>query len=239
VEGVLITGDLSEGDDVVFQLRRLAESLRQTIFFVLGNHDFYGASIASMRNAVSSLSREIPSLVYLTDSQPVELAPGSFLVGEDGWGDATRGDYENSRVRMNDFTAIEDFMRLDPTGWPHLMRQQGAESAQRLADKLGALAGKAERVLVATHVPPFRRSCWYQGHTTDDNWAPFFVCGQVGETLERFAAEHPRLRVDVVCGHTHHGGTAAIRDNLTVYTAGAEYGAPAVERVLEIDRRGG
>ena len=232
-DGLIITGDLSEADDVGFQLRRIAESFPVTIFFVLGNHDFYGASIASTRRNVASLARDVPSLCYLTDVSSIELMPGLFLVGEDGWGDGAEGDYENSTVRLNDFVAVKDFCRVDPISWPRLIREQGMESAGRLRSKLETLPDSAREVLVATHVPPFRESCWYEGKTTDDNWAPFFVCGSVGEVLKQFAMEHPEVKMTVLCGHTHHSGTAEIMPNLVVHTASADYGTPKVERVLE------
>lgn len=233
-DGILITGDLSEADDLLFQLGRIAESLPGNIFFVLGNHDFYGSSIASTRRNVTSLVREIPSLCYLTDSAPVEMVPGRFLVGEDGWGDGVVGDFENSPVRLHDFQLIKDFKRVDPIDWPGLIREQGAESARRLKRKLAAVAKSAAEVLVATHVPPFRESCWYEGKTTDDYWAPFFVCGQVGDVLREFALENPTIQTTVVCGHTHHGGIAEIEPNLKVLTASAEYGSPRIERLLEL-----
>lgn len=232
-DGVLITGDLSEADDVVFQLRRIAESFSASIYFVLGNHDFYGSSIASTRQRVSSLARDVGTLCYLTDSSAIELTDASFMVGEDGWGDGTVGDYENSPVRLSDFQLIKDFHRADPISWPRLLRDQGAESADRLRSKLAALPDSTRDVLVATHVPPFRESCWYEGKTTNDDWAPFFVCGQVGAVLKQFAFEHPQVRTTVLCGHTHHGGTAEMLPNLVVHTAAADYGAPRVERVLE------
>ncbi|MEL7336627.1 MAG: metallophosphoesterase [Planctomycetota bacterium] len=232
-DAILITGDLSEGDDVSFQLRRLGETFDADVFFVLGNHDFYGTSIAEGRRHAVAAVREIPSLHYLTDQSPIELTPGRFLIGDDGWGDATEGDYENSIVRLNDFTAIRDFRESESAAWPRLLRDQGHQSAQRIARKLNSVVGDAHEIVVATHVPPFRESCWYEGKTTDDHWAPFFVCGAVGSTLKQFAFENPNIRTTVLCGHTHHGGTAQMAENLVVLTASAEYGRPSVERVFD------
>lgn len=49
-------------------------------------------------------------------------------------------------------------------------------------------------VIVATHVPPYRESCWYEGKISDDNWAPFFVCGQVGEVLLWYSERKPKVK---------------------------------------------
>lgn len=232
-DAVVITGDISEGEDVVFQLRRIAESLSIDIHFVLGNHDFYGSSIAATRQNVKLACRESKSLIYLTDSAPIRLAPGSYLIGEDGWGDATVGDYESSTVRLNDFLLIKDFRRVDPISWPRLLRDEGNEASQRLLGKLARLPDECQRAIVATHVPPFREACWYEGKTTDDNWAPFFVCGQVGETLRQFAKNHPSIELTVLCGHTHHAGEAVLEENLRVLTGAAEYGEPTKQQVFE------
>lgn len=232
-DAIVITGDISEADDVGFQLRRIEETFDVPIYFVLGNHDFYGSSIGATRQATQAIARESDSLGYLTDCGPVELVNGVYLLGEDGWGDATEGDYESSFVRLNDFVAIKDFTRADRIDWPRLLNQLGAESAERLLEKLIALPAATREVLVATHVPPFRDACWYEGKTTDDNWAPFFVCGQVGHVLRRYAIEHPEIKITVLCGHTHNGGGATIEPNLIVHTAGADYGQPRVERIWE------
>jgi len=234
---LVITGDISEGDDVVFQLRRIAESLTVPIHFVLGNHDFYQSSIGATRRQVIELCRESARLHYLTDLAPLELAAGVFLVGEDGWGDAKCGDYEHTPVRLNDFQRIDDFRGADTAQRKQMLVRQGQASAQRLQRKLTELPPSASDVLVATHVPPFRDACWYQGRTTDDLWAPFFVCGAVGDVLLEFSRERPGCRCHVVCGHTHHPGVARLAENLVVYTGGAEYGAPDVGGVVQIRER--
>ena len=233
-DGLILTGDISEADDVAFQLARIAESFNRPIYFVLGNHDFYGASIAYTRRRVTACATQVEPLCYLTEQDPIELEPGSFLTGEDGWGDAREGDFAGSPVRLADFLKIKDFRRVDPISWPRLMQEQGDESAERLGGKLDGVSGTAKQIVVATHVPPFRESCWYEGRTADDFWAPFFVCAQVGKVLRRFALRHPRIEITVLCGHTHHGGVAQIGDNLKVLTASADYGRPAIERVLEL-----
>lgn len=235
-EAVLISGDISEGADVAFQLQRMAESIPRPIYFVLGNHDFYQSSIARTRQQVIELCREHPQLSYLSDCGPVSLSDDVVLLGDDGWGDATVGDYEGSLVRLNDFDRIEDFRRRDPQDWKSMLRHQGEESAARLRQKIDAIPQHVRSVLVTTHVPPFREACWYEGKTTDDNWAPFFVCGQVGRVLRESARERPDCRWTVLCGHTHNAGVATIAPNLIVYTGGADYGHPEVEGWIEVDQ---
>lgn len=234
-DGLLLTGDISEGDDVIEQLQRLAQSVDVPLYFVLGNHDFYHSSIAATRRAVIEAAREQDQLLYLSDLDPIEIAEDVYLVGDDGWGDATEGDYHGTTVRLNDFRLIEEFVRASPERWQAILQQQGLESAQRLAHKLASIPVTAKAIIVATHVPPFREACWYEGHTTDDNWAPFFVCGQVGKALREAARKHAASSMTVLCGHTHHAGMARIADNLVVHTGAAQYGTPAIQGKLDID----
>lgn len=235
VDGLLLTGDISQAEDVLFQLERLYAAILIPIYYVLGNHDFYGGTIATVRQAATAATRRHPDLHYLSTSDSITLADRIGLVGEDGWGDATVGDYERSPVRLADFKHIDDFRLTDQQRWRELLAQLGRQSQERLLPKLRLAAERCSHVYVLTHVPPFREACWYEGQTTDELWAPFFVCGAVGKALREAASLYPTTRFTVLCGHTHHGGTAVIAENLTVVTGGTEYGSPAISDVFELE----
>jgi 3',5'-cyclic-AMP phosphodiesterase len=72
-----ISGDIGEARSVQRYLRLLENSLQRPIYFVLGNHDFYGGSIASVREGVrdsrwSRLGDLNPGpSVYDTDALPL------------------------------------------------------------------------------------------------------------------------------------------------------------------------
>ena len=233
-DAIIITGDISEGDDVVFQLLRLSDAVTAPIHFVLGNHDFYQSSIDRTRAEVGTAVEKYSRLHYLRDEQVIELTPTLALVGEDGWGDATEGDYERSIVLLNDFRLIEDFRIRHRSQWRSKLESLGRDAAIRLQNKLEQACAQYSSVLVATHVPPFREACWYEGRTTDDHWAPFFVCGQVGRVLLDEGKRNPLSRIEVFCGHTHHGGVAVLAPNLTVITGGAVYGRPEITKVIDV-----
>jgi predicted phosphodiesterase len=239
VDGIIVTGDIAESDQLSNALRSLAGQLAIPVYFVLGNHDFYGSSIASVTSAVIHQVRDDDRLCYLTDSAPIKLAEGIFLIGDDGWGDATCGNYESSYVRLNDFNRIDDFCDLNPDQWKAKLVALGQQSADRLSAKLEQIpTSSTTDVLIATHVPPYCEACWYQGKTTDDNWAPFFVCGAIGRVLTSFADRHRTINLTVICGHTHHDGVAKISDNLIVYTGAATEGRPEIEAEVAIDKTG-
>src|SRR5947208_3548725 len=82
-------------------------------------------------------------------------------------------------------------------------RDFGDESASTLEPALALAVRKYERIIVLTHVPPFREACWYEGQISNDDWLPFFTCKAVGDVILDHAERHPKIRFEVYCGHTH------------------------------------
>ncbi len=232
-DAIMLTGDVSDAGGVVADLRRLVETIRRPIYFVLGNHDFYGGSIAGVRAAVRQLCAEQPHLVYLTEAaEPIELAPSVGLVGHDGWADARYGDYERSYVMMNDYRLIAELSGMTKAErWPKL-KSLGDEAGIEIRRLLPAALERFQRVVVATHLPPLREACWHEGQISDDEWAPHFTCKAIGDALLEIVPEFPDREVSVYCGHTHSPGVARPLPNLTIYTGGSEYGEPQIQKLI-------
>jgi hypothetical protein len=110
----------------------------------------------------------------------------------------------------------------------------GDEAAAHLHRVLPDALTRFKHVLVLTHVPPFRESCWHQGEISNDDWLPFFTCKAVGDALAEAMAATPGRRMTVLCGHTHGGGEAQVLPNLRVLTGAVRYGNPVVQRVLDV-----
>ena len=239
---VFVSGDIGESPDVAQSLREMAQIVRRPIYFVLGNHDFYRGSIAGTRLEMTRVASESELLFYLSECGAVELTPATAVVGHDGWGDARLGDYEHSRVMLNDFFLIEELRRWNPAPWevdpPRLKRELralGDESAGHFARLLPEAFEAHRRVVAVTHVPPFRETAWHRGRYSDEEWLPFFACKAVGDVMLEAMRERPDQELLVLCGHTHGSGRAEILDNLTVLTGGAEYGEPAIQEVFEFE----
>lgn len=237
VDAVLIGGDIGEAHDLVDFLARIDELLPMPVYFVLGNHDFYFGSIAAVRQQVVEFCRLHPRQVYLSVSEPIELAPGVGLVGHDGWADARLGNYEQSIVMMNDYKLIEDFAGLGKQErWPRL-QALGDEAAAHLRRVLPAALARFGEVLLLTHVPPLREACWYQRQVSDDHWAPHFTCKAVGDVLLEVMRDHADRKLTVLCGHTHGEGETRPLENLKILTGGAQYGDPQIQRVFSFSAR--
>ena len=60
---ILISGDIGEAANVDGYLQRLEASLQMPIYFVLGNHDYYGSSLTVVRFACGYEPTSKPSLL--------------------------------------------------------------------------------------------------------------------------------------------------------------------------------
>jgi Icc protein len=236
-DAVLITGDVAEGLDTPKYLRELDAQLDRPIYFVLGNHDFYGGSIRKRRREIAVLAAESEHLVYLTAAGVVELTPTTALVGHDSWGDARLGDYEHSKVWLADFVAVKDLAEVadDRERLRQRLHRLGDEAARHFETVLPEALERYPRVVLATHVPPYREAAWYDGRFSDDDWLPYFSCRAVGDVLCDLMRRRPDRHLLVLCGHTHGSGEAQILDNLRVLTGGSAYDRPDSHRVLEFE----
>ncbi len=232
VAGLLLGGDISQARDLVHWLEFLDSQLELPIYFVLGNHDYYGSDISAVRCRVAGLAS--PTLLWLPSTGCLTLTENVVLVGHGGWGDCRIGDTDNFEI-LTDYLAIRDLSetveRQDLlTGFSVRapLRQRlaslGDDAAGTLRPHLLEAAQPGKTVLVLTHVPPYRESCWHRGRISDETWLPGFTCRAVGDLLTEVAAEIPESKFTVLCGHSHGTGYVRMQDNLEVYTAEAEYG---------------
>src|SRR5437764_11589677 len=126
------------------------------IYFVLGNHDFYRGSIAGVRAGVEALDARSPRLHWLPRTGVVGLTPETALVGHDGWADGRFGDYGRSEVLLNDYLLIEELAGLDERERLLHLNALGDKAAAHFRAVLPAALSRSRRVIVLTHVPPFR-----------------------------------------------------------------------------------
>ena len=236
-DAVVLTVDVADGSETARYLRFLESELRRPMYFVLGNHDFYGRDVRTARRETAALAAASEHLVYLTTASAVELAPRTAILGHDSWGDARLGNYEHSKVWLPDFVAVKDLAEVSHDR--KLLRRRlhalGDEAARHLESVLPAALEKYSRVVVATHVPPYRESAWHGGKFSDDHWLPFFACKAVGDVLQEVMQHRPDRELVVLCGHTHGSGEAQILANLRVLTGGSGYERLGEHHLLEFD----
>jgi 3',5'-cyclic AMP phosphodiesterase CpdA len=227
-EGVLITCDIAEADSFERLLDEVAAAVApRPVWFVLGNHDFYRGGIAEVRAQAAAMT----TARWLPAAGVVQLTSDVALVGHDGWGDARLGDPAYTRVELSDFHLIRDLVGTSRRARHAILRRLGDEAAAALRDLVTRALDVARHIVVATHVPPFRESCWHEGQISNDEWLPYFTCAAVGDVLRELMTARPDARMTVYCGHTHSGGAAELLPNLNVVTGAAQYGAPTVQTI--------
>lgn len=247
-DAFLITGDVSNGERVVDDIQHLAAALQKIVYFVLGNHDYYGSSVELVRKQVTEAIRGT-NAAYLSDRSHVQLTEKAALVGHDCWYDAVYGNWKTSGFRMCDWVLIRDYSDvgaavngghgrvLDPNfprivGKSRALAQQGVEHIEKGIDS--ALAAGFERIVIASHVPPFDDAHIFEGKKGDAGAQPWFTSGLLGEMLDRKARAHPDRFFTSLSGHTHGFYSGKRASNLLVRVGSADYGHPVVQDVLEI-----
>lgn len=233
-EAVLLSGDIGEAHDVALHLNALDNALQRPLYFVLGNHDFYQGSIAGVRAMAEALCTTCPNLHWLPEDGVVPLTDEACLIGHDGWGDGRLGDYWGSEIELSDWGLIAELNGLDKGERLAKLQELGDEAADYFRLLLPGALKQFRHVVVVTHVPPFRESCWYNGRISGDDWLPHFTCKAVGDVLYQAMQAYPARRMTVLCGHTHGAGEVQILPNLRVLTGGAVYGRPVLQRVLDV-----
>jgi 3',5'-cyclic-AMP phosphodiesterase len=226
---IFVTGDTGEAHDV-FKFIELFALIAPT-HAVLGNHDYYGSTIAALR---ASAPKE-----WLPPHAPLRLTDRTTLLGIDGWGDGRCGNLD-SKVLLSDWREIGELDGLlfcPPAERCARLRAIGEAEAGLLAEQLART--DAQELIVLTHVPPFPDACWYEGKRSSPEWLPWFTCVAVGEVLLAHARAHPATTLTVLCGHTHGRGEYRATENLIVRTGGWEpgqrsYGNPIVQSTWEI-----
>ena len=237
---VLVSGDIAEAPSLAQLLHEMASSIKKPIYFVLGNHDYYGGSIRDVRQKMRTLIEKGKDLYWLPACGVVPLHDDILLVGQDGWADARLGDYHNSRVRMNDEYHIEDLLQKGMLGRAELlqkMRQLADEDAAYLNHDLTvAVKRNPKKIIIVTHIPPFKQSCKYKGEISDDNWLPYFSSKSMGDILEKVAQENPHIEFLVLCGHTHSEAYYQPISNLVIMSGKAKYSQPEIQQMIYIEQ---
>ena len=238
--GLLLTGDIDNGLSISEGLTELVGLMDVPVHFVLGNHDYYHRSIASVREEMVDITSTEPRLVWLSNADPTRVSDGVVLVGHDGWADGTAGiGIESSPVRLNDELLIDEQAACtDRAELARLVKRLADEGTGHLKRLLDGLDRETHHVILATHVPPFETACLHKGRPSGADFLPHFCNPSLGDMLVEHVEAHPGRRITVLAGHTHDRAFDQPHPQIDVHVAGAAYGAPAVEGAISIGLSG-
>ena len=234
-DGVLISGDIAEAPYLVSILNEMAEHIKKPIYFILGNHDYYRGQINEVRDAMTGLTKANGKLFWLPASGVQQMGNDIFLVGQDGWADGRLGDYQNSKVVLNHSRMIADLFQGKILGKFQLlekMQQLADADAMRLQEDLVRVVNQhPKKVVILTHVPPFREACMHMGKISDEEWLPYFSSKVIGDVLTTVVQQNPQIEFLVLCGHTHSPANVCY-GNLAVEVGKAEYCRPEIHKII-------
>lgn len=241
--GLILTGDISSAFGIERHLEQLAEGFGKPIYFVLGNHDYYGSSWKDVDKKVrkvvydNNYLNDNPTLHFLNDGY--HMHNDLCVLGVGGWYDVRHGN-KHSSIGLNDFYEIEEIRESigEYEEMVKVIRTRARSEANRLAGMLReACATDVETILVCTHVAPYAECSWHEGKPSDNEWVPWFSSKATGDVLDVITKDFPNKTFIVLCGHSHSPGIVQVRDNLTVYTGPAKYGHPDVAGYIDTDRK--
>jgi Icc protein len=216
--GLLISGDIANGKLLETILDELA-TVGVPIYFVLGNHDFYGISIVEGHK----IARE-SKLTFLTQSDLIEFDDFTLL-GDDGWYDLRNG--IPGGVYLNDFNLIKELK--NPAIRDFTIQELADKSVERINFKLYNACKIGKPIVMITHVPPFMENAVYQGKISNSSWQPYFSCRAMGDLLTYQMENFPDVSLTVLCGHSH-GSADNTFDNIRCITGGAQYRNPQLQK---------
>ncbi len=226
---LLIGGDTCNGSSSMNVIECLQSKLNIPVYFVFGNHDYYGHSIKKMRKEARKRFSNSSNIKYLTFEKPIPLTEETALIGHDGWADGQAGNFLQSDIYLNDYLHIEELKDCSKKKRLKTLQSLGAEAAEKLESDLSVTLEKFRNTILLTHPPPFQEVCCYKGCVCDDNWAPHFVANQVGEMLKATMQKHPESNLIVLCGHAHYGVDVQLMPNLRAVCGHSDLAIPTIQ----------
>lgn len=236
-DAILITGDIAEAPSLCDILSEMGANFSCPIYFVLGNHDYYYTTFAELRERITEFCRHNNKQLVWLNLGLIKLTGSTALVGVDGWWDGRFGDYKHTSVKAYDSFFIDDLIesKEDIEKLWQIQREFADKDAKLLKQFIQqALAQGFEKIIVATHVPPFDNTVWQEGRLVDVEQLPFFSSKATTDVLFSAAQTHPNIEFVVLSGHVHRRAETWPLENLCVKTGVAYNRKPIIQEIMDI-----
>ena len=231
---VFITGDISTSRKLTEHLALLAAACApRPIFFISGNHDYYGSTIAEVDADITSLCAKVGNLHHLDGRQIIPLTRDVCLVGHGGWADARAGFGLRTDLRSPDHRAIRDFHGLSHEQCLLRMQEMGKGSAMAIRRILPLALSRFRHVVLLTHTPPYAKSVRYNGEACGRLHLPHYTNVSAGLAIRGIARAFPERKITILAGHTHSATVTHIGPNICVRVAHARTGRPGPLEILQ------
>lgn len=237
-DAILISGDIAETPSLTDLLYEMAQQINRPIYFILGNHDYYESTINKVRKAITVLNNTHEQLFWLPASGIQLLTNDTILLGQDGWADGRFGDYQNSKVALNDSRMIDDLFQKNILGKSHLLEKMqqlaDADASALQNDLTQAISQHPKKIITLMHMPPFKEVCFPKIQASNEDCLPYFSSKAMGDVLLQVASNNPTIDFLVLCGHTHSENYYQPITNLTIKTGKAKNYQPAIQEIIII-----
>ena len=232
---VIITGDIGNAHDLQDHLKALAAVCwPRPCYFVPGNHDYHGTSIADLEMALARLQQKVANFHFLDGKKLIPLGQNTCLIGQGGWADARAGEGQHTTVDSPDRHAIRDFQGMGRRMALRKMNELGQESAAAIRKILPLALTRYHHVVIATHVPPYPTAVRYDDQPCSRMHLPHFVNLSTGLAILGIARAFPQSRITILAGHAHSKCIQTILPNLTIRVGHARTGRPDVFDLVQL-----
>lgn len=234
---LVVTGDVSNARHLEVHLTGLASACwPRPLYFVPGNHDYHGSSIAMTEKMLTQMTEEIENFHFLNGTQIIRLGPSTCLVGLGGWADARAGYGQSTVIDTPDRHAIQEFHGLNREQALRKMNELGMHAATAIRKILPLALARYQHVVIATHVPPFPTAVRFSDRPCGPAHLPHFSSLSAGLAIIGIARTRAftHRRITILAGHAHSGCAQTIMPNLTIRVGHARTGRPGVFELVKL-----
>ncbi|NBW06425.1 MAG: hypothetical protein EBR82_00175 [Caulobacteraceae bacterium] len=222
-DGLFLTGDVSSGPFIESDLAFIAKHFKGPVYFVLGNHDYYGRHIESVHDDVRRVCRKHSNLHWMTDQDIVSLEEDVALIGTEGWYDGRLGLPDHLRWTLDRAVVIDFFHMSSMEERIEAWRAMADRSADIIGERLERALQTHKTVYILTHFPPWGEATTASGTKQADFWLPYNTNFTLGQRIEEVMQGRKKKRCIVLAGHTHYPCRVRVSNSVECMVARAKY----------------
>jgi len=219
---VWLTGDITTGKKLIEHLELLVNRLPFPIYFIIGNHDYWGSSIEQTHENIRELVKKYPGrLFWVSDKLSLPFSESTVLIGNEGWYDAMLG-WPRHLVFTWDWFHISNFRALGCCKRITSFQKVAADFTSKMRESLLSALNTHDHVYAMTHIPPWAEATHDVGTFFGWFWLPYNVSVKMGMMFKEVMEQFPNKKLTVLCGHTHSKKSVQISGNINCHVAGAD-----------------
>ncbi|WP_158423006.1 metallophosphoesterase family protein [Legionella oakridgensis] len=200
-DAIWITGDIGNPPYNWHFLETLLTYINTTVYFVLGNHDFYGLKIEEARSRAVELMKRYANAYYLT-TMPSVICNDVVLAGVDGW--ANTGKIPLLEKTW-DGDEIQDWQGKTLSLLQDSMNREAKKDAEQLLIKCrqGMMNNILKKIVLLTHVPPGQACLGSGSPKSFQAKRTVYYSQALAEALNELKTCYPDVLFNLFSGHLH------------------------------------